>query len=88
MDFTPDESTADLTTLTAELADEDCLQRQARQDAAEAGGTVATFAGGLDASEFTATLRSLTALLLHLAAATRTPHELDRTRFRGQSDGW
>ena len=46
----------DLTTLTAELADEDCLQRQARQDAAEAGGTVATFAGGLDASEFTATL--------------------------------
>ncbi|HRY11302.1 MAG TPA: TniQ family protein [Candidatus Nanopelagicales bacterium] len=66
----------DLTTLTAELADEDCLQRQARQDAADAGGTVPTFAGQLDASEFTTTLRSLTALLLHLAAATRTPHEL------------
>ena len=66
----------DLTTLTAEPADDDCLQRQARQDAADAGGTVPTFAGQLDASEFTTTLRSLTALLLHLAAATRTPHEL------------
>jgi hypothetical protein len=63
----------DLTTLTAEPADDDCLQRQARQDTADAGGTVATFAGGLAASEFTTTLRSLTALLLHLAAATRTP---------------
>lgn len=66
----------DLTTLTAEPADEGCLQRQARQDAADAGGTVPTFAGQLDASEFTTTLRSLTALLLHLTAATRTPHEL------------
>ena len=66
----------DLATLTAEPADDDCLQRQARQDAADAGGTVATFAGPLDAPEFTTTLRSLTALLLHLAAATRTPHSL------------
>ena len=66
----------DLTTLTADLADDDCLQRQARQDTADAGGTVATFAGGLDASEFTTTLRSLTALLLHLAAGTRAPEDL------------
>lgn len=66
----------DLTTLTAEPADDDCLQRQARQDAADAGGTVATFSGPLAAPEFTATLRSLTALLLHLAAATRTPDNL------------
>ncbi|CCH73891.1 conserved hypothetical protein [Nostocoides australiense Ben110] len=66
----------DLTTLTAEPADDGCLQRQARQDATEAGGTVATFAGGLDAPEFTATLRSLTALVLHLAAASRTPDNL------------
>jgi hypothetical protein len=66
----------DLATLTAEPADNDCLQRQARQDVADAGGTVATFAGPLDAPEFTTTLRSLTALLLHLSAATRTPNSL------------
>lgn len=66
----------DLTTLTAEPADDDCLQRQARQDAADAGGTVPTFAGGLAGLEFTTTLRSLTALLLHLAASTRTPDNL------------
>ena len=66
----------DLTTLTAEPADEGCLQRQARQDAADAGGTVATFAGELAASEFTTTLRYLTALLLHLAAGTRAPVNL------------
>ena len=66
----------DLTTLTAEPADDDCLQRQARQDTADAGAIVVTFAGQLAAPEFTTTLRSLTALLLHLAAATRTPHEL------------
>lgn len=66
----------DLTTLTAEPADDDCLQRQARQDTADAGGTVATFAGGLDAPEFTATLRLLTALVLHLAAASQTPDNL------------
>ena len=66
----------DLTTLTAELADEDCLQRQARQDTADAAGAVATFAGQLAAPEFTTTLRSLTALLLHLAAASRTPVNL------------
>jgi hypothetical protein len=59
-----------------EPADDDCVRRQARQDNADAGGTVGTFAGELVASEFTSTLRSLTALLLHLAAATRTPHYL------------
>lgn len=66
----------DLTTLTTEPADEGCLQRQARQDTAEAGGTVATFSGRLDAPEFTTTLRYLTALLLHLAAGTRASENL------------
>ena len=66
----------DLATLTVEPADDDCVRRQTRQDAADAGGTVGTFAGELVASEFTTTLRSLTALLLHLAAATRTPSHL------------
>jgi len=66
----------DLSILTTEPADDDCLQRQTRQDAADAGGTVGTFAGELVAAEFTTTLRSLTALLLHLAAATRTPTHL------------
>ena len=66
----------DLTTLAAEPADDACLQRQARQDTADAAGAVATFAGQLAAPEFTTTLRSLTALLLHLAAASRTPVNL------------
>jgi hypothetical protein len=66
----------DLTALTVALADNDCRRRQARQAAADAGGTVATFAGHLAAPEFTTTLRSLTALLLHIAAATRTPNDL------------
>ncbi|GAB4076068.1 TniQ family protein [Nostocoides australiense] len=66
----------DLTTLTSDPAYADCLRCQARKDAADAGETVATFAGQLAASEFTATLRSLTALLLHLASATRTPDNL------------
>jgi len=76
----------DLSTLTAEPADDDCLQRQARQDTADAGGTVATFSGPLDATEFTTTLRSLTALLLHIVGATRTPDNLP-TWARDVGDG-
>lgn len=61
----------DLTTLPAEPADAACRARQIRQDTADAGGSVTTFAGPLEAVEYTATLRSLTALLLHIATAAR-----------------
>lgn len=78
----------DLTTLSAEPADKACLTRQTRQDTADAGGAIVTFAGQLNAPEYTATLRSLTALLLHIAAATDNAADLPWWAQRVAAAGW
>ncbi|MGL5826479.1 MAG: TniQ family protein [Nocardioides sp.] len=68
----------DLTTLVAEIADPACIARQQRQDAADFGATTATFDGPVGPREYSATVRSLTALLLHLSAAARNTTTLPR----------
>lgn len=66
----------DLTTLTAQAADRECLARQQRYDLALETGIAKVLGEQGTAKAYHQALRSLTVLLLHIATATDNPSAL------------
>lgn len=66
----------DLTTLTVQAADRECLARQQRYDLALETGTAKVLGEQGTAKAYHQALRSLTVLLLHIATATDNPSAL------------
>ncbi|OFE18376.1 hypothetical protein BA895_12145 [Humibacillus sp. DSM 29435] len=76
-----------LTTLKAPPADPECLARHQRQVLAGSGLPVTVFGEPARPLEYAATLQALTVLLLHVASATTTPHDLPAWTAHLAADG-